>query len=122
MDQIPQLPVYGFTNDLGGLLGIVLNVLLPIAVRYLTKAHWNGGLKGVVLLALAAVKTVVEAALQSSNAGVHVAFVPLVTTTLINFGIAVVVYLGIYRPAGITNSPNVPAMPMADPAGNTDAV
>lgn len=100
--ELPDLPVYGFTADLGGLLGLALTVLLPIVVGLVTRTSTSAGLKATLLLGLAAVKTVLEAWLQAVNEAVAFDAVPLIYTTLINFGIAVAIHYGLWRPTGVT--------------------
>ncbi len=94
---LPELPVYGFAPDLGGLLGLVITFLLPLAVAFMTKHSWSAGKKGTVLLLLAAIKSIFEAWLMATNKGVAFDFVPTVYTTVVNFLIAVAVHFGLYR-------------------------
>lgn len=83
MSDVPALPGYGYTPDPAVLLSLAITVLL---------------------LALAAVKTVVEAWLQATTTDVPFQWIPIVYTTAISFGIAVAVYLGLYRPIGAAQS------------------
>lgn len=98
---IPALPVYGFRPDLGGLLGLILTVVLPLLAGLLMKRSWNAATKGTVLLALAAIKTLVEGYLQAVNTGVHLDGVALTITTVVNFVIAVALHFGLWRGSGI---------------------
>lgn len=115
MDQYPDLPeiqVYGFAPDAGGLIGLLITLVLPLLVGLLSKQSWGTGTKGAILLGLAAVKTVLEAWLMATNKGVAFDFVPIVYTTLINFVIAVAVHFGLLR--------NTPVQRKAQNAGITD--
>ncbi|MFB6392648.1 hypothetical protein [Polymorphospora lycopeni] len=98
------LPVYGFTADLGGLLSLAITIVLPILVGLVTRQSTSGAVKAVLLLALAAVKTVLEAWLQATNTGVAFEAVPVIYTTAINFGIAVAIHLGLFRPTGVADA------------------
>lgn len=100
--EVPELPAYGFTPDLGGLLSVIITVLLPIFVGLVTRSSTSSALKGVLLLGVAAVKVVVEAWLQAENTGVDFEFVPVVVSVLINFVIAVAVHYGLWKPTGVT--------------------
>lgn len=100
--DVPDLPVYGFRPDLGGVLGAIIMVGLPILVGLLTTRKVSPVAQGVLLLALAAVKVVLEAWLQSINTHVPFEFAPILYTVLINFIIAVAVHFGLYKPS--TNS------------------
>lgn len=102
--EVPELPAYGFAPNLGGLLSVVILVLLPILVGLITRASTSAGLKGVLLLALAAVKVVIEAWLTAVNTSVDFEFVPVVVTVLINFVIAVAVHYGLWKPTGVSGA------------------
>lgn len=99
--DLPELPVYGFAPDAGGLIGLLITLVLPLLVGLLTKQSWSGTTKGAVLLGLAAVKTVLEAWLMATNKNVAFDFVPIVYTTLINFVIAVTVHFGLLRKSSL---------------------
>lgn len=101
MNDVPDLPVYGFTPDLGGLLGLAITVALPILVGLVTKQSTGAGVKATLLLALAAAKTIIEAWAQATNKGVAFDFVPVIYSTLANFGIAVALHFGLLKPAGL---------------------
>lgn len=96
-----DLPIYGFRPDLGGLLGLAVTVLLPLAVGLVTTRTTSAGAKATLLLGLAAVKSVLEAWLQAVNTSVPFEAVPLVYATAISFGIAVAVHFGLFKPAGL---------------------
>jgi hypothetical protein len=95
--DLPELPLYGFSPDLGGVIGLLITFVLPLAVAVLTKASWGVGTKGSLLLALAAVKSILEAWLMSTNTDVAFEFAPTLYTTVINFVIAVAIHRGLYK-------------------------
>lgn len=104
MTDVPTLPVYGFEPNLGGLLSLVITIVLPILVGLVTRQSTSAGTKAVLLLALAAAKTVLEAWLQATNTAVTFEWIPVVYTTLINFGIAVAVHFGLFKPTGVAGA------------------
>lgn len=94
MDVLPTLPTYLFEPNLAGVLSLVLTIILPLVVGLLTRPSTPAHVKGIALLAVAAVKSVIEAFL----AGGADFNLPLAIYTVgINFGIAVVVYFGLLR-------------------------
>lgn len=95
--DLPVIPVYGFAPNAGGLLGLIITFVLPIVAAFFMKQSWSAGTKGLILLALAAVKSIVEAWLMAYNTGVDFDFVPLVYTVVVNFIIAVAVHFGLWR-------------------------
>lgn len=96
-----DLPIYGFRPDLGGLLGLAVTVLLPLAVGLVTTRATGAGVKAALLLFLAAVKSVLEAWLQAINTSVDFDAIPVVYATAVSFGIAVAVHFGLFKPAGL---------------------
>lgn len=95
--DLPELPLYGFAPNAGGLVGLVITFILPLVTAFLTRQSWGVGKKGTVLLALAAIKSIFEAWLMAANTGVDFDFVPTVYTTVVNFMIATAVHFGLYR-------------------------
>jgi hypothetical protein len=99
---MPEPPVYGFSPDLGGLLGLLITIVLPILVGLVTTRSTPAAVKAVLLLLLTAVKSVLEAWLQAENTAAEFDAIPVIYTTAINFGIAVAVHFGLFRPTGAT--------------------
>jgi hypothetical protein len=100
-DDVPNLPVYGFDpHSLTGLLSLAITVLLPILVGLVTKRSTSPGVQAVLLLAFASVKAFLEAWLQATNTSVDFAFVPVAISVVVNFAIAVVSHLGLWKPTG----------------------
>ena len=96
MDQVelPTLPTYLFEPNLVGVVSLVLTILLPLVVGLLTRPSTASHVKGIGLLAVAAVKSVLEAFL-AGGADFNLALT--VYAVAINFGIAVVAYFGLLR-------------------------
>lgn len=117
--DLPELPLYGFAPNLGGLVGLLITFVLPLLVAVLTRQSWGAGKKGAVLLALAALKSILEAWLMAANTGVSFEFVPTVYTTVINFMIAVAVHFGLYRGTPLQRA--AAARGVTDPATGGDA-
>ena len=104
MSDVPTLPVYGFEPNLGGLLSLAITIALPILVGLVTRRSTSAGVKAVLLLALAAVKTVLEAWLQAANTSVDFVWIPVAYTTAINFLIAVALHFGLFKPTGMAGA------------------
>jgi hypothetical protein len=94
---IPSLPTYLFTFSWSGVASLILTVILPLVAALLSKASWPGSVRGVVLLAVAAVKSVIEASIYSDNFQPG----PTIYATVVNFTIAVVAYFGLLRGSGV---------------------
>ncbi len=91
--DIPQLPTYLFEPSLAGLISLVLTIGLPLLAAIFMKKKWDAGRKGLVLLALAAVKALIEAWLQAGDAFAFATFYAV----LVNFLIAVAMHFGLLR-------------------------
>jgi hypothetical protein len=99
MDSIvfPALPTYLFEPSLAGVLSLLLTVVLPLLGALLMKSRWSAFRKGLVLLALAAVKAFLEAWIGATESGEGFDLAETVYSVLINFGLAVIVYVGLLR-------------------------
>lgn len=84
--------------DLYQWLNIVVSALLPLLVGLLTKASWNGTLKAVLLLALAAVSAGVT---DLITAGTLEGWKLILEQTAINWLIAVAVHFHVWKPTGV---------------------
>lgn len=102
--DLPELPLYGFAPNAGGLLGLIITFVLPIIAALLMKRSWSAGKKGVVLLALTAAKSIVEAWLMAVNTGVDFDVIPTIYTVVVNFIIAVAVHFGLWRGTSVQQS------------------
>ncbi|MFG3706361.1 hypothetical protein ACGF7U_16755 [Micromonospora sp. NPDC047670] len=99
MDSIvlPDLPTYLFAPNLAGVLSLALTILLPLAAALFMRQSWSAGPKGLVLLALAALKAFLEAWLGAAEAGVAFDVADVGYAVVVNFGIAVGAYFGLLR-------------------------
>jgi hypothetical protein len=90
----PALPTYLFAPTLAGVLSLAVTVLLPLLAAVLMRSTWSAFKKGLVLLAMSGIKAFLEAWI---GAGDHFDFGRCAYATLVNFGIAVVFYMGILK-------------------------
>ncbi|WP_433460683.1 hypothetical protein [Micromonospora sp. CA-248212] len=99
MDSVilPELPTYLFAPTLAGVLSLALTFLLPIIAALFMRTTWSAFRKGLVLYAVAAVKTFLEAWLLALDAHVAFNFADAAYATLVNFGLAVVFYVGLLK-------------------------
>lgn len=106
MDSIvlPDLPTYLFAPNLAGVLSLALTILLPLAAALFMRQSWSTGPKGLVLLALAALKAFLEAWLGATEAGVAFNVVEVGYAVVVNFGIAVAAYVGLLKNTAIQRS------------------
>jgi hypothetical protein len=89
------LPIFTLTP--GGLLSLALTFVLPLIVGLVTKQSWTGWVKGVILLFVAFLKTLLEAWLTAINSHVDFDLVTVAYTTLVSFLIAVAAYFGLLK-------------------------
>ncbi|MEV2239542.1 hypothetical protein [Micromonospora sp. NPDC049891] len=103
MDSVilPELPTWLFAPNLPGVLSLALTVLLPLVAALFMRQSWSAGPKGLVLLALAAVKAFLEAWLAAVNAGAAFNAVEVGYAIVVNFGIAVAAYFGLLRDTSV---------------------
>lgn len=87
-----------------GLLSLAINFVLPLIVGLVTKQSWSKTVKGVVLLFVAFVKTVLVAWLVALNAGQPFNLTMVLYTTLFNFAIAVAAYFGLLKDTPLANA------------------
>jgi len=119
MNDVPALPVYGFAPNLGGLLSLAITIILPILVGLVTRQSTSAGAKAVLLLALSAVNAVLSAWLQAENTLAVFEWIPVVYSTAINFGIAVTLHFGLFKPTGVASAAQNSAVkdrPVSEPA------
>jgi len=98
---IPTLPSYLFEPSLAGVLSLVLTVLLPLAGALVMRRSMPAGLKASILLFLSAVKSFVEAWIAHVQSQDPFSPWPVAYAIVINFGLAVVAYFGIWRGTAI---------------------
>ena len=106
MDSIvfPTLPTYLFESSLAGVLSLVLTVILPILAAILMKSRWSALQKGLVLLAMASAKAFLEAWIGATTSGEVFQWANTLYSVLVNFGIAVVAYVGLWKGTSIQQS------------------
>ncbi len=99
MDSIvfPTLPTYLFEPSLAGLLSLALTIVLPLLAALLMKSSWSAFTKGLILLALATVKAFLEAWVGANTSHESFDLARVLYADLVNFGIAVVSYMGLLR-------------------------
>lgn len=100
MDTLPELPVYVFTANAGGLFSLILTLILPLAVAVITTRVTSARVKGTLLLAVVAVKTTVEALIANGNDYINFGWVPFLMNLAINFGVAALMHFGVWKPMG----------------------
>lgn len=102
MNEIPELPAYGFDpTSVSGLLSLAITVLLPVLVGLVTRQRTSPGVQGFLLLVFAAVKSFLEAWLEAENEGTPFLWTALAATIAVNFVIAVAVHFGLWKPTGV---------------------
>lgn len=105
MNEIPELPVYGFDpTSVSGALSMLITMLLPLLVGLVTKRSTSPGVKALLLLLFAAVKTFFTAWLDAANAGVEFLWTAVLISVVVNFAIAAVVHLGLWKPTGASGA------------------
>lgn len=97
MGDLPTLPSYLFEPSLAGALSLVLTVLLPLGAALVMRRTMPAGMKATILLFMSAVKSFVEAWIAHVNAHTPFSPWPVAYAIVINFGLAVVAYFGIWQ-------------------------
>jgi hypothetical protein len=98
-----NVPVFVLQPDLGGLLSLAVTVFLPILVGLVTTRLTSPGMRAVLLLLLATIKTIVEAVIAANMAGAEPAWQLIVFNAVVNFGVAVAVHFGLWKPTGASD-------------------
>lgn len=78
--------------DTAAVLTYLVGTALPLLVAYFTKATMSEGVKGLVLLVLAGVSSVLSQWLESLKAHVHFAWQTVVVTAIITFLVGAVTH------------------------------
>lgn len=84
-----------------GVLGLILNFGLPLVVGLLSRPSWAPQIKGVLLLVVALVKTILEAWVLALASGVEFNFWTVLMATGLNFVIAVGSWFGLLKNTAI---------------------
>ena len=95
--------LYEQNPDVAYWINLAVTVLLPLVVALVTKATTNPAVKAIILLALAAITSVLTNLLAvqgSENVG------PMIVDAVVTFVVAVAAYFGVWRadPLSITSS------------------
>lgn len=103
MDSIvfPELPTYVGEPSLAGLLSLLVTVILPIIAALFMKSSWSAFRKGLILLVAAAIKAYAEAWLGAVNHDEVFNFVGAAYSTLVQFVLAVVAYIGLLKSTAV---------------------
>lgn len=101
---LPELPIYTFQPNVGGLLSLLLTLVLPLAVAVITTRVTSAKVKGFLLLSVVAVKTTVEAIVSNGNDYIPFAWIPFLMNLAINFTLAVMMHFGIWKPSGASTA------------------
>ncbi len=103
MDSIifPQLPTFVGEPTLAGLLSLAVTILLPVLAALFMRSSWTAFRKGLVLLAFAAVKAIIEAWLGAETSGETFNWVATLYSVTVQFGLAVVAYLGLLKSTAV---------------------
>lgn len=99
-----NLPGYLFEPNVRGFVSLVLAVVLPLLAGLFMKQSWPSGVKGVVLLLISAIKTLLEAWLSAMDQHQHFNAVSAIYAAAINFGIAVAFYFGLWKGTAVQQS------------------
>lgn len=103
MDSIvfPDLPTYVFELSPAGVLSTLLTFVLPLLAALLMRSKWSAYRKGLVLLALSAVKAYAEAVIGAQTSGEPFHAGAAGYATFMNFLVAVVFYVGLLKRTAI---------------------
>ena len=104
MDNLPELPVYTFAPNTGGILSLILTIVLPLLVAIITTRVTSAGTKGILLLVIVVIKTTVEAVISNNNDYINFAWTPFLMNMIINFTIAAIMHFGIWKPIGASKA------------------
>jgi hypothetical protein len=94
---IPALPTYHFEPTLYGVLSLIVTVALPVLAALVMRPSWAGWVRGLVLLAAAAVKAFAEAWLFAIDGGTPFDAGGAAYTVVIDYVIAVAFYFGLWK-------------------------
>ena len=103
MDNLPDLPVYAFQPNFGGLLSMILTVVLPLAVAVITTRMTSAKVKTILLLVVVAIKTLVEALISNGADYINFGWIPFLMNLILNLAIAAVIHLGVWKPTGLAS-------------------
>lgn len=91
--------MFDYTTDLQGLVGIAVQIVLPILVALVTKRQASSSLKAMVLLALTAVNQFGVAWLENFH---HFDVKFYAMNIVVGFVISVANHFGLWKPTGVS--------------------
>lgn len=100
----PDLPTFTGDTSPAGLLSVAITVVLPILAALFMRGSWTAMQKGLVLLGFAAVKAFLEAWLATVVAGAGFHLVLVLYVVGVQFVLAVVSYVGLWRGTPVQRS------------------
>lgn len=100
MDTLPELPIYLFQPNFGGLLSMILTVVLPLGVAVITTRVTSSNVKAILLLIVVAIKTLVEALISNGSDYINFGWIPFLMNLILNLALAVIMYFGVWKPTG----------------------
>jgi hypothetical protein len=86
------------------LVAIILGAVIPLLNGLLTKANWSSGVKALLGLALATIAGVITTA--TTDGGDAVFSQSLLLNTFLSFVAAAATYNNVWKPFGLTSTPN----------------
>lgn len=98
--NLPELPVYAFQPNWGGLLSLMLTVVLPLAVAVIATRVTSARAKFLLLLLVVAVKTTVEALIANGNDVINFGWAPFLMNLVINVLLAGMAHFIAWKPTG----------------------
>jgi len=101
---LPDLPIYAFQPNAGGLFSLLLTIVLPLAVAVITTRVTSSSVKSILLLVVVAIKTTIEALVANGNDYIHFAWAPFLMNLIINFLLAVMMHFGLWKPTGASTA------------------
>lgn len=102
MDTLPELPMYAFQPNIGGLFSFILTVLLPLTVAIITTRVTSSTVKTFLLLIVVVIKTTVEAIISNGNDYIHFGWPSFLINIGMNFALATIIHLGLWKPTGLS--------------------
>lgn len=98
--MLPELPVYAFAPNAGGLFSLILTLIIPLLVALVTTRVTSSKVKALLMIGLSSVKTLVEALVSNGNDYIHFGWVPFLMNLFINMAMAAIFYLFAWKPLG----------------------
>lgn len=104
MNDLPELPLYTLAPNVGGLLSLILNVVLPLVVAVVTTRVTSSRAKFFWLLGVVAVKTTTEAIISNGNDYINFSWIPFLMNLFVNLALAGVAHFIAWKPTGLAGT------------------